>query len=58
MKKLKALNLGKSLEREEMKNINGGKLPISDFTCYCDGYFMGYATSIEQCLLICEINGC
>jgi hypothetical protein len=31
MKKLNALNLGKSLNREEMKSILAGKLPM----CYC-----------------------
>jgi natural product precursor len=56
MKKIKLLNLGKSLTRDEMKKVNGGL--VNAFTCYCDGYNMGSATSIAQCLGICQINGC
>lgn len=33
MKKLNALNLGKSLNREEMKSIAGGK--YAAYTCTC-----------------------
>ena len=33
MKKLNALNLGKSLTRGEMKSVNGGL--VNDPYCYC-----------------------
>lgn len=33
MKKLNALNLGKSLKREEMKSISGGKYAAGVCTC-------------------------
>lgn len=35
MKKLNALNLGKSLKREEMKTISGGKVIANDPACTC-----------------------
>lgn len=57
MKKLNSLNLGKGLTRNEMKVVGGGTVAPT-FKCYCDGYYMGDATSIQQCLGICIINGC
>jgi natural product precursor len=56
MKKLSLKNANTMLSRKEMKAISGGY--VGSFTCYCDGYNMGQATSYEQCKLLCEINGC
>jgi hypothetical protein len=50
MKKLNSLNLGKSLGREEMKNINGGLLN-EDSKKKC-----GYCNSPYDCGSGC--NGC
>lgn len=36
MKKLNGLNLGKSLGREEMKNINGALISMGKKCGYCD----------------------
>ncbi|WP_394759734.1 hypothetical protein [Flavobacterium sp.] len=51
MKNLKSLNLGKSLNREEMKSISGGlenmpyctcgKNPATLTTCGCDSFCNG-----------------
>ena len=50
MKKLNALNLGKSLDRNEMKNVNGGKVVPVEWNCWCDGIRNGYCTA--------ETNAC
>ena len=42
MKKLKSLNLGKSLNREEMKSISGGK--ANDPYCSCSAGTAGTLT--------------
>jgi natural product precursor len=40
MKNLKSLSLGKSLNRAEMKKVNGGT--TKEWQCWCDGIRNGY----------------
>lgn len=44
MKNLKSLNLGKSLNREEMKTISAGLYKNNDPYCYCAGTEVGTLT--------------
>ncbi len=43
------LNLGKTLNKAEQLTINGGSFP-----CYCNGKYMGNASSVGQCWFMCE----
>lgn len=53
MKKLSALNLGKGLKREELKNIKGGFIPAR-FDCYCeDGSHAGSVSTHAECRRLC-----
>ncbi|MDI9312324.1 MAG: hypothetical protein QM535_19095 [Limnohabitans sp.] len=51
MKKLNGLNLGKSLGRDEMKNISGGFMPYC--TCGSGGAVLTYCDCQSFCASTC-----
>ena len=56
MKKLNALNLGKSLNREEMKSIAGGK--ANAYTCTCGTNAPVSGLSGSCCKVFCGGTSC
>ncbi|MFT5891159.1 MAG: hypothetical protein ACI9Y7_001260 [Dokdonia sp.] len=48
----KISNLGNSIGKKEQKEITGGRL-LSLFPCYCNGSFVGNASTIQECWDMC-----
>lgn len=55
--KKQILNLGKSLNKTEQKEINGGKVflsPGETYNCKCNGHKLGTASSPLGCAIKCS----
>jgi hypothetical protein len=58
MKNLKSLNLGKSLNREEMKSIAAGLYKANDPYCYCGQTTVGTLTHCGCAAFCASEPGC
>jgi len=47
------LNLGKALNKAELKQIKGQKMLAAGFACYCNGTYVGEKSSIADCWNAC-----
>ncbi|WGH76858.1 hypothetical protein P8625_06870 [Tenacibaculum tangerinum] len=47
------LDLGKVISKAELQQINGSVAVKASFDCYCNGKYVGKASSISECWNMC-----